>query len=228
MPLPGAAAQPAGRTFLRDRAYDALFEAIQTNQLVPGEVLRDEELMDWLGMSRTPIRHALIRLAESGLIEMAAGRQTTVAELAPDRTNRALFVSGIFNEYAVRRLIGTRADGIVDDLAVQRAEVQAGVENGDGPRIARGIGAFFDVLTTRVGNPELDRQVRRIDAELARFLAPGDAATPIDVEWLWHGVEAVHDAFVADDPDAAREALRELYRPTHGNFLERFREPEID
>ncbi|WP_144756672.1 GntR family transcriptional regulator [Curtobacterium pusillum] len=228
MPLPGSAAQPAGRTFLRDRAYDALFQAIQTSQLVPGEVLRDDELMEWLGMSRTPIRHALIRLAESGLIEMSAGRQTTVAELAPERTNRALFVSGICNEYAVVRLIGSDAPGVADELATQRAEVAAGVEAGDGPRIARGIGAFFDVLTNRIGNPELERQVRRIDAELARFLAPGDSTTPIDTEWLRRGVESVHDAFVADDPDAARAALRELYAPTHRDFLERFREPEID
>ena len=228
MPLPGSAAQPTGRTFLRDRAYEALFQAIQTSQLVPGEVLRDEELMAWLGMSRTPIRHALIRLAESGLIEMSAGRQTTVAELAPERTNRALFMSGIFNEYAVLRLIGSDAHGIVDELAAQRAEVEAGVEAGDGPRIARGIGTFFDVLTNRIGNQELDRQVRRIDAELARFLAPGEAATPIDIEWLRRGVEAVHEAFAANDPAAARAALRELYAPTHRNFLERFREPEID
>lgn len=228
MPLPGTATQPAGRTFLRDRAYDALFEAIQAGQLLPGEVLRDDELMDWLGMSRTPIRHALIRLAESGLIEMSAGRQTTVAELAPDRTNRALFVSAIFNEYAVRRVIGTDTADLIGPLADQRDEVRAGVDAGDGSRIARGIGAFFDVLTRRVGNPELDGQVRRIDAELARFLAPGGAATEVDVQAIRHTVDAVHDAVVAGDLSCALEAMRSLYDPTYRNFLERFREPEID
>jgi DNA-binding GntR family transcriptional regulator len=228
MPLPGSTAQPAGRTFLRDRAYDALFEAIQTGQLVPGEVLRDEELMEWLGMSRTPIRHALIRLAESGLIEMSAGRQTTVAELAPDRTNRALFVSAIFNEYAVRRVIGTDTSDIAAALAAQRDEVRVGVDTGDGSRIARGIGAFFDVLTRRVGNAELDAQVRRIDAELARFLAPGGAASEVDLQSVRQTVDGVYEAVLAGRTSDALEAMRGLYAPTYRNFLERFREPEID
>lgn len=228
MPLPGVSKAPEGRTFLRDRAYDALFQAIQTGQLVPGEVLRDEELMEWLGMSRTPIRHALIRLAESGLIEMSAGRQTTVAELAPDRTNRALFVSAIFNEYAVRRVVGTDLTPIVEALAAQRDEVRTGVDTGDGPRIARGIGDFFDLLTARVGNMPLEGQTRRIDAELARFLAPGAAASEVDVQQVRRSVDAVYDAVVAGDEPAALEALRVMYLPTHRNFLERFREPELD
>ncbi|SOC89562.1 DNA-binding transcriptional regulator, GntR family [Curtobacterium sp. 314Chir4.1] len=228
MPLPGSAAQPAGRTFLRDRAYGALFDAIQSGQLLPGEVLRDEELMAWLGMSRTPIRHALIRLAESGLIEMSAGRQTTVAELAPDRTNRALFVSAVFNEYAARRVVGTDVRAIAEALTARRDEVRAAVESGDGLRIARGVSAFFRVLTERVGNAELDGQVGRIDTELARFLSPGGAVTTVDVQALRSTVDVVHDAVLAGELSAVLDAFQALYVPTRESFLSRFREPEID
>lgn len=227
MPLPEATVQPAARTFLRDRAYEALFEAVQTGRLLPGEVLRDDELMGWLGMSRTPIRHALIRLAESGLIEMSAGRQTTVAELAPDRTNRALFVSAILNEYAVRRVLGTDLTDVLAALAEQRDEVRRGVAGGDGTRIARGASAFFAVLARRVGNRELDAQLQRIDAELARFLAPGGAATEADIAAIEQAADALYDAASARDGTAALAALWALYQPMRRDFLERFREPEV-
>ena len=49
--------------------------------LEPGERLRDPDLAEWLGISRTPIRHALERLAEQGLVEMEQNRYTRVAPL---------------------------------------------------------------------------------------------------------------------------------------------------
>lgn len=39
--------------------------------LEPGERLNDEDLIAWLGVSRTPIREALSQLARAGLVEMA-------------------------------------------------------------------------------------------------------------------------------------------------------------
>src|SRR5688572_8335384 len=44
-------------------------------------VLRDTDLATWLGVSRTPVREALLRLGESGLVRAAPGRSTVVAEI---------------------------------------------------------------------------------------------------------------------------------------------------
>jgi DNA-binding GntR family transcriptional regulator len=226
MPLPKPT-EAAGRTFLRDRAYAMLFDAIQSGDLVPGEVLRDDELMAWLGMSRTPIRHALIRLEESGLIEMSAGRQTVVAELRQDRTNRALFLSGIFNEYAVRRVGSVLAEIDMAELGRTRDAVHTAIAAEDGFRTARMISRFFDAVTDAVGNAVLDAQIDKIDAELARFLQPGASAAVVDVAVIATGVDAVYDALVAADGAACVRAIRELYATTHANFVDRFRDPEI-
>lgn len=225
MPLP-TAAEDGARTFLRDRAYDSLFDAIQSGQLVPGEILRDDELMDWLGMSRTPIRHALIRLAEAGLIEMSAGRQTKVAELRADRTNRALFVSALYNEYAVRHVAGRLDDGQLQRLQAAREHLRTAVVAGEGLGIARAISGFFDSITDAVGNSVLDEQIDRIDAELARFLQPGSAS--IDVESTVAGIESLGDALDAGDRDVAIERVIAIYRLARQNFTERYREPETD
>ena len=65
-------ADPAGRppsyrrSLLRDDVFARLRDAIVDGTFAPGEQLRDLELADWLGVSRTPVREALLRLRRPG------------------------------------------------------------------------------------------------------------------------------------------------------------------
>jgi DNA-binding GntR family transcriptional regulator len=71
------------RTLLRERVRGELTRAILEGTLQPGQRLRDDELIAWLGTSRAPIREALTHLAEVGLVEMAPNRFTRVATISP-------------------------------------------------------------------------------------------------------------------------------------------------
>src|SRR4051794_28317614 len=88
-PRPGEA---SGRTLLRDAAYVRLRDAILDGTLAPGEQLRDAELVAWLGLSRTPIREALARLEQQGLVESAPNRWTRVAPIDRDDARDAFEV----------------------------------------------------------------------------------------------------------------------------------------
>ena len=68
-------------SLLRDSVHDRVRDAIVDGTLAPGEVVRDTELAAWLGVSRTPVREALLRLGETGLVRAAPGRSTVVAEI---------------------------------------------------------------------------------------------------------------------------------------------------
>lgn len=52
------------------RAYDELKRRILDNELPPGTQALEQQTAEWLGMSRTPVREALIRLAQEGMIEV--------------------------------------------------------------------------------------------------------------------------------------------------------------
>lgn len=73
------------RKLLRDTVRDRIREAIMDGTLSPGESLNDQELQDWLGVSRTPIREAINELVRDGLIETSPNRFTRVA--TPDYAN---------------------------------------------------------------------------------------------------------------------------------------------
>lgn len=69
------------RTFVREEAYVILRDWIIEGKLEAGQKLRDKELAEQLGVSRTPIREALLRLEDEGLVVTKANRSTTVSPI---------------------------------------------------------------------------------------------------------------------------------------------------
>src|SRR5215207_6654520 len=80
MPIPSGGSS-VDRSLLRDDVYRRLRDAIVDGTFLPGEQLKDGELAEWLGVSRTPVREALLRLAASGLVVALPGRSTTVSAI---------------------------------------------------------------------------------------------------------------------------------------------------
>ena len=66
---------------MSEAAYERLRDAIVRGDLVPGEKIKDADLAEMLGLSRTPVREALTRLVESGLVESKPGVYTRVSTL---------------------------------------------------------------------------------------------------------------------------------------------------
>ena len=65
---------------LAEQAYQAIRSAIQEGRLEPGQRVREVELSEWLGMSRTPIREALRRLQSDNMVVHAPGGGLAIAQ----------------------------------------------------------------------------------------------------------------------------------------------------
>jgi DNA-binding GntR family transcriptional regulator len=91
-----------------DQAYDGLAAAIRNGRYRPGDRLREEEIAADLGMSRTPVREALGRLATRGLVEARAGRGLVVTSLS---------AQSVLELYAMREVL----EGTAARLAAQQA-----------------------------------------------------------------------------------------------------------
>ena len=69
---------------LRDMIHEHLFSRISNGELAPGERIRDTEVSAAMGVSRTPVREALIRLVREGLLENRHHRGFIVTPLTPE------------------------------------------------------------------------------------------------------------------------------------------------
>jgi DNA-binding GntR family transcriptional regulator len=92
---------------LEEAVYVQLEEEILSGKLLPGEQLREVALSKRLSVSRTPIRGALHRLKEEGLIELAANKGATVVGITE---------ADLSDAYLIR----TRLDGLASSMAAER------------------------------------------------------------------------------------------------------------
>lgn len=105
------------RRSLADDIYDELRAAIVSLQMAPGEVVSEKDLGLRFGVSRTPIREALLRLAEHGLVDIAPQHATLVARIDADSVRQAQFLRENLEAAVVRRLCEMPAV----DLSLPRA-----------------------------------------------------------------------------------------------------------
>ncbi|MER7311950.1 MULTISPECIES: GntR family transcriptional regulator [Streptomyces] len=104
MPVPHSRGL-VSRPLLRESAYRAIRDAIVDGTLVPGERLNDGDLVAWLGVSRTPVREALTRLEQTGLVQTKPGRYTIVSPLDVRAVRAAQSVTSAMHELAVREAV---------------------------------------------------------------------------------------------------------------------------
>src|SRR5918911_2810820 len=76
--------EPNRKPSLVDDAYAALKEAIRENMFPPGYQGSEQEIATRLGMSRTPVHEAVIRLQEEGLVRVLPRRGVVVCAISPD------------------------------------------------------------------------------------------------------------------------------------------------
>jgi DNA-binding GntR family transcriptional regulator len=110
------------RTSLSDQAYAKLRRIIVTGALKPGERLVERELAQRMGVSRTPLREAMIRLEHEGLVAALPSGGVVVATLNEEEV-RALYAIRVALEGYAARLAAEKAS------AARVAELQALVES---------------------------------------------------------------------------------------------------
>lgn len=100
--MPSVLEPLAQRHLMREDVHRRLRDAITDGRLAPGSRLRDGELAGWLGVSRTPVREALLRLQQAGLVVSEPQRATYVSDLDLGRVAHARSVVSAMHELAVR------------------------------------------------------------------------------------------------------------------------------
>ncbi len=216
MPIPSGTAA-VGRTLLRDDVYRRLRDAIVDGTFRPGEQLRDGELAGWLGVSRTPVREALLRLGASGLVVALPGRSTTVSAVDVQVVRDARDVVAAMHELAVRQVAGRLSPQDVDRMRDANRRFAGAVALGD-------VGAALDadeelhrIPVAALGNQALEAVLERFDplirrAERMRFgvdggtsvdrheqlinlIEAGDATGAASVAFdIWHSLSADAEA----------------------------------
>lgn len=150
-------------------AYETIKNAIITFQLVPGQSLVESELASKLGISKTPVRDALLRLEREGLVKKVAYKGTYVADI----TNK-----GIIDIFIIRAQLESLAARMVcemfsdDDIKqaqgyinlmeelIQKGEIKAASEQNT---------QFHDLIISKADSEWLCQILANLDDHLKRY-----------------------------------------------------------
>ncbi|MYW91584.1 GntR family transcriptional regulator [Amycolatopsis rubida] len=160
------------RSLLRDEAYERIRHAIIDGSLPPGTPLRDADLAEQLGLSRAPVRQALLRLAEDRLVVSKPQSYTRVAEFDAGDVRDAVRLVRALHELVVREArLGTEQ---IAEMREANDRFRSAVAEGDVGKAIEADDEVHDIPVRACGNravaATLDRYtplLRRL--EYARF-----------------------------------------------------------
>jgi DNA-binding GntR family transcriptional regulator len=95
---------------ISDRAYQGLRSAIMSLKLKPGEEINIKEISENLGVSRSPIREALLKLERDGLVELIPQKGTFVSRIDLDRMREERFLRECLEEKTLELFIDLYTD----------------------------------------------------------------------------------------------------------------------
>lgn len=192
---------------LTERVYEELRTAILSGELAPGTLHSVVEIANQLGVSRTPVREALLQFATDGVVRFERSRGVRILELS---------IKDIEDIYSLRLLLEvpaafraathmSEADRKVMRKAV--AGMRKAREQVDEPLFQRHDLAFHEAVLRGAGNERIVEAVAKTRSQMhARGLSTTATRTLDDI-FAVH--ERIFDALEAEDPHAAARAVHD-------------------
>jgi DNA-binding GntR family transcriptional regulator len=217
------ATQPVAHRQLKDLVYAQLRDAILAGTLEPGYALREAELAARFGVSKTPLRDALVRLETEGLVSIPPFRSAVVTGYSREDLREIYGVRELLEGVCAREAAVSIS---TDDLAALAAVVRDSalcVAGGDAlagqeGRLAALLDRFDTIMYAQSRNRRIDEMVENLRNHLHRIgrlttQIPGRLAKSVAEH------QAVYEAIIQGDGSAAEAAMRRHIRSVMADQL---------
>jgi DNA-binding GntR family transcriptional regulator len=195
------------RAKVTDWVFDELKAAIIDLRLPPGEPLREAALAESLGVSKTPIREALSRLEQEGLVQSTSFKGAVVGEYTRNDLIEIYELRDMLESWAVREAATSMDEDQLSRLDVLIAEGELLRSQGEMEALSEAIDEFDRFVFAQVTNQRIAALIDNLRAHLTRIghltaEIPGRLQTSVDEH------AAIAHALRSRDPGAAAAALR--------------------
>jgi GntR family transcriptional regulator, rspAB operon transcriptional repressor len=206
------------RRKVTDWVYEELNSAIVDLRLAPGDPLREATLAEQLGVSKTPIREALTRLEQEGLVETTSFKGAVVSGYSRQDLIEIYELRELLENAAARAAAESMSDEDRDRLRRICRESRKLTKGGDPAGLAALISAFDDVLFDQVRNGRIRALIGNLRAHLTR-IGHLTAEIPGRIEASVDEHERILEAIAARDPDLAERQMSEHIRSVRDDQL---------
>lgn len=195
-------------------AYDAIRARILSGAIAPGDRLRETALADEMGLSRTPVREAMRRLEQDGLVEHVPHRGAIVRTLDPQQVTELYLIREVLEGTAARLAAQQASAAEVEALRALLATQPGEAEDAGGVEASRRNAVFHRAIRDAAHNRFLLRAMEGVTASLA-LLGPTTLGMPGRIPEAAAEHAAILEAIAGRDGDAAEAAARAHIRSAH-------------
>lgn len=206
--MTGPVLGPASRQSTAAIIAARLRDAITRGAFPPGAQLGEVDLASRLGVSRGPLREAMQRLVQEGLLRGERHRGLFVVELGIEDVRDIYAVRLAVEQAAVRMVLNGGQQAAVVALTVVQQSIVSAAAAGDPIRLADADQDFHSTLVRASGSPRLQRMAQTLLAETRMCLIALQATRPAP-ELLVREHQALLDAMAAGDEAALIALLAE-------------------
>ena len=206
--LPPLGARQAGFQVqsVADQVYEVLRERIASGEIERGSRLHQEDLAKEFGVSRTPVREALRRLAAEGLVDLFANRGARVAT-ATDEQLRSSYETRLVVEPGAARIAAER--GLDGPMELMRAAIADEERAGRSPaKHFKANRAFHLALVKATGNPQLVQFMEHVWIGRIGATLYEDRLDPTGLIADHDAHRSIADAIESGDGERAEELTR--------------------
>ncbi len=200
---------PVGATSLADLVYDLVRDQIITFKLKPFDALSEKKVAETVGVSRTPVREALARLATQRLVDIYPQRGTMVSPLRRIDLESSQFMREVLEVGLVKRVAALeKRDEVVKKLRAEVAFQEVLADLDDEVRFYGSDEAFHRVIAVHAGLPGMWEEIRRAKIHMDRYRHLMLATVERNVGEIADQHGAIIAAIDAGDVKAAGKAMR--------------------
>lgn len=197
---------------IREQALQKLRSAIINGLYRPGTRLKERELCDALGVSRTSVREVLRQLETEGLVQVGARHSRPIVAKISERDAYEIYeFREVVEVFVIRSFIRKMTKKDIQRLRTSFNEIVKAVKAEDIPRVGDTTASFFDICYEGVGNLTIHSVMRRLLARIS-YLRTRSIAEPGRLEAGLQEIEAILKAVEAGNTEAAEAAVRVLMR----------------
>lgn len=157
------------RTFVREEAYLKLRNQIIEGILLPGTPIKDKQLAEEMGVSRTPVREALLRLEDEGLVHTKPNRSTIVSSLDFHSAFHLYSIVWTLEGLALRQAFGSIYDEHIKQMDDANEVFLEKMEKKDRLSALLADSAFHGVYIQLAQNTELEKMIADVKIKLKRL-----------------------------------------------------------
>ena len=204
-------------------------EAIVDGRLRPGQRLKEEELARELGISRTPVREALLMLQAEGLVDATPNRGATVRTYTAEDLDDLYQLRALLEGHATRRAASGLSDEAIASLHASCERFESLLRDGetDLPELVKENFRFHDTILAGAGSARLGSMLRNV-IELPLVYRSYTWYSPEQRRISGHYHVQIARALEARDADRAEIVMKEHIFEARDHLLAHLRELEAD